>query len=160
MNIFPKFIFAMAILAVTSCTGCSSFPQIPSAERLTIQTKNYQLPRSPAEGKALIYVVRPSWVFGLVPFGVYVDGKEAASRIGHNRTRQYIYFDLEPGEHTIYSKASNWSEIYVNAKAGETIFIEQEQNAFVTSNLLKLSEDAGKYRIKNAKLGKINKTGA
>ncbi len=148
------------MLAVAGCSGCSSLPQLPSDQKVSAHIEDYQLPHSPKEGKALVYVVRPAWVFGLVPFAVYVDDKEDTSRIGHNRTRQYIYFDLEPGEHTIYSKASNWSEIYMNAKAGETIFIEQEQNAFATNNLLKLSESAGKYRIKNAKLGKINKAGA
>ncbi len=160
MNIFTKSVSLAAILIAAGCTGCSSFPQLPPTEKVSAQIENYQLPQTPSEGKALVYIVRPSFVFGLVPFGVYVDGKDDLSRVGHNRTRQYIHFELEPGEHTIYTKSANWSEMYINAKAGETIFIEQEQNAFATNNLLKLSEDAGKYRVKKAKPGKINRTGA
>ncbi len=157
MNIIQKSIFVVAISAITGCSGCSSFPQVPSDETVNARIEGYQLPQTPKEGKALVYVIRPSIVIGLVRFGVYVDGKEAESRIGHNRTRQYIHFDLEPGEHTIYSRASNWSEIKVTAKAGETIFIEQEHHAFVTNKLLRLADDAGIYRVKNAKFGTISK---
>ncbi len=98
MNIFTKSVSLAAILIVAGCTGCSSFPQLPPTEKVSAQIENYQLPQTPSEGKALVYIVRPSFVFGLVPFGVYVDGKDDLSRVGHNRTRQYIHFELEPGE--------------------------------------------------------------
>jgi hypothetical protein len=135
-----------------------SFPRLPSVEKLNEEIEGYQLPHVPEEGKALVYVVRPGVFLGLVRFGVYVDDKDRASKVGHNRTRQYIHFNLEPGEHTIYSRASNWSEISVNVEAGETIVIEQEQNAFVRNFLVLLSEDGGKYRIKKAGQGTILRT--
>ncbi len=150
-----KSVLLIALLAVASCNGCTSLPQVPSTEKVNAAIERFELPHSPKEGKALVYVIRPSWVLGLVRFSVYVDSKDEASRKGHNRTRQYIHFDLEPGEHTVFSRASNWSEITVTANAGETLFIEQEHNAFVTNKLIHLSEEAGRYRVKNAKPGTI-----
>lgn len=148
-----------ALAAERSPWDVKSFPRLPSIEKLNEEITGYQLPHSPAAGKALVYVVRPGWFFGLVRFGVYVDDKHASAKVGHNRTRQYIYFNLEPGEHTIFSKASNWSAISVTVAAGATIVIEQEQNAMVRNFLLQLSEEAGKYRIKKARLGTILRTG-
>lgn len=132
-----------------------SFPRVPTGEKLSAEIENFQLPHSPEEGKALVYVVRPGIFFGLVRFGVYIDGKDVSLKVGHNRTRQYIHFNLEPGDHTIYSKASNWSEIDVTVKAGETIVLEQESNAFASNFLLQLSDDEGRYRIKKARPGTI-----
>lgn len=144
-----------AVLAVTCFTGCTQFPIAPSDEKVAAHIEGYRLPHTPKEGMALAYVIRPSRVVGLVRFDVYVDGKTESSRVGHNRSNQYIYFDLEPGDHTIYSRASNWSEITLDVNAGDTIFIEQEHHAFVTNKLIQLSDDTGKYRVKRAKPGKV-----
>ena len=135
-----------------------SFPRLPSAEKINAEVDGFVVPHTPKEGKALVYVVRPGWLLGLVRYGVYVDGRDTSDKVGHNRTRQYIHFSLEPGKHTISSKASNWAEIEVTVKPGETIFIEQESNAFVTNTLFALSEDEGKYRIKRTQPGTILRT--
>jgi hypothetical protein len=137
-----------------------SFPRLPSAEKIDAEIEGFVAPHRPEEGKALVYVVRPGWLLGLVRYGVYIDGRDTSDKVGHNRTRQYIHFNLEPGEHTISSKASNWADIRVTVKAGETIFIEQESNAFVTNSLFQLSEDEGKYRIKRTKPGTVLRTDA
>jgi hypothetical protein len=103
-------------------------------------------------------VVRSSWVIGIVHFSAFIGNREANSKMSHPRIREYVYFDLEPGDHKRLSKASTWSEIKVTASDVDGIIVEQEQDAFVTNRLLKLSIDAEKYRIKNADLGTIIKT--
>jgi len=46
--------------------------------------------------------------------------------MGFTHSSQYIYFNLSPGEHKIYSKAENWPETQVSVQAGDIIFIQQE----------------------------------
>ena len=57
---------------------------------------------------------------------MFIDNKEPESAMGYNIGGQYIYFNLAHGEHKILSKAENWAEINVSAKAGDVIFIRQE----------------------------------
>lgn len=149
--------FLMA-LAVAVLTGCVS---LPSPEVMKAETANYKLPKLPDEGKALVYVVRPSGLGGLVRFNVFVDDQEAASEVGYTRSSQYIYFTLAPGEHKIYSKAENWAEAVVSAKAGDIIFIQQEPSIGIImarNNVFKLEDYQGKYQVKTLTLGTILKT--
>ena len=81
--------------------------------------------------------------------------------MGYTRSSQYIYFNLLPGNHTIYSKAENWAVIEIHAKTGDIIFIEQESEmgAFMPrNNLTRLKDYEGKYHVKNLTVGTILKT--
>ena len=81
--------------------------------------------------------------------------------MGYTRSSQYIYFNLPPGNHTIYSKAENWAEIGVYAKTGDIIFIQQEpeMGAFMArNNLFRLEDYVGKYHVKTLTVGTILKT--
>lgn len=55
-------------------------------------------------------MVRPSGLGGLIRFNVFVDNQEAESEMGYPRSSQYIYFNLEPSDYQILSKAENWPE--------------------------------------------------
>lgn len=108
----------------------------------------------------MIYVVRPSGLGGLIRFNVFVDDQEAASEMGYTRSSQYIYFQVAPGNHLIYSKAENWAEAQVNVKAGEIVFIEQEptMGVFMARNVITQIKDyQGKYHVKTLGLGTIIK---
>jgi hypothetical protein len=73
----------------------------------------------------------------------------------YDRHPQYIYFNLMPGEHTILSKAENWAEAKVSAKAGDIIYIEQEASMgiIMARNSLRLPPDyEGKYQVKHLAL--------
>jgi hypothetical protein len=96
----------------------------------------------------------------LVRFNVFLDDQEANSEMGLTRASQCIYFNVAPGDHKIYSKAENWAETSVSAKAGDIVFIEQEMSFGVImarNNLLKLDEVTGKYRVKTLTPGTILK---
>ena len=91
-------------------------------------------------------------------FGVYLDNKDSQSEVGATLGQQYIYFNITPGEHKIMSKAGNWAEINVSAKAGDIIFIQQDPYmGFTTLNirLLNLQDYEGKYYVKTLPQGRI-----
>jgi len=90
--------------ALLLLSGCAS---LPTPSEMQEDIKGYQLPKLPTEGKAIVYVVRPSLLGGLVRFNVFVDDKEPNSEMGYTRNGQYIYFCLLPGDHQILSKAEN-----------------------------------------------------
>lgn len=123
--------------------------------------KMYRLPMLPEDGKAIVYVVRPSSLGTLVRFNVFLDDKKPESEMGYNRGGQYIYFQVAPGDHQIFSKAENWGEINVTAKPGEVIFIKQDPSMgliMARNHLIRLQEYEGKYHVKHLQLGTIIKT--
>lgn len=149
--------FFMA-LTITFVTGCAN---LPSPEVMKAETATYQLPKLPDPGKAIVYVVRPSALGGLIRFNVFVNDQEADSEMGYTRSSQYIYFSLPPGEHKIYSKAENWAETLVSAKPGDIIFIQQEPSMGIVmarNNIFKLEDYQGKYHVKTLTIGTIIKT--
>ena len=144
-----------AALAVLS--GCAS---LPSPEVMQAETASFQLPKLPEQGKALVYVVRPSGVGGLIRFNVFVDDQEAASEMGHTRSSQYIYFNVTPGTHKIYSKAENWADTEITASSGDIIYIQQEPSMGVImarNSVSKIDDLQGKYQVKQLQLGTILK---
>lgn len=147
----------LALSLVILFAGCASLP--PPAE-MKKEVENFTLPKLPEDGKAIVYIVRPSSVGGLIRFNVFVDDKEAASEMGYTRGKQFIYFNVLPGEHKILSKAENWAEATITANAGDIIFLEQEAKMGVMiarNNLLKVEDYKGKYHVKHSKLGTIIK---
>ena len=145
--------------AVAVLSGCAT---LPSPEVMKAETATYQLPKLPEKGKAIVYVVRPSSVGGLIRFNVFVDDQEASSEMGYTRGSQYIYFGLAPGDHKIYSKTENWAEALVSAKAGDIIFLQQDASmgfVMARNNILKVEDYQGKYYVKTLTVGTILKAG-
>ncbi|MEP6723635.1 MAG: DUF2846 domain-containing protein [Variovorax sp.] len=125
------------------------------------ETASFQLPKLPEQGKAMVYVVRPSGLGGLVRFNVFVDDQEAASEMGHTRSSQYIYFNVAPGVHKIYSKAENWADTQITTKAGDIVYIQQEPSmgVIMARNSVSMIDDVqGKYQVKKLQVGTILKT--
>jgi hypothetical protein len=143
---------------VAALVGCAS---LPSPEAMTPETDSYQLPKMPAPGKAMVYVVRPFALGGLVRFNVFVDDQQAPSEMGYTRSSQYIYFQVSPGDHKIYSKAENWAEAQISAKAGDVIYIQQQPSMGIImarNAITKIEDLQGKYHVKKLELGTIIKT--
>ncbi|WP_211824174.1 hypothetical protein [Kistimonas asteriae] len=80
----------------------------------------------PEQGQAMVYVIRPHFTGVLNHFEVYLNGKTAEDRVGYTQHYEYLAFPVEPGRHTIYSKGENWSEIGIQLREGEFIFLEQK----------------------------------
>jgi hypothetical protein len=73
--------------AIMVMQGCAS---LPSAEVMKTETARFNLPKLPEPGMAIVYVVRPSHLGGMVRFNVFLDDKQAPSEMGFNRGSQYI----------------------------------------------------------------------
>ena len=154
MRVIP---FAASTLLAIFLLGCAT---LPPPEVMKSEVQNFQLPKHPAPGKALVYVVRPSELGGLVRFNVFLNDQQPESEMGFTRGSQYIYFQVPPGEHKIQSKAENWSEWMINANAGDILFIQQEPAmglVMARNTLFKISDVEGKYHVKTLKLGTIHK---
>lgn len=138
------------------CTSLSS--NLPSQDEMK-SSANYLLPKLPENGKAIVYVVRPSIDCKPYSFKLFIDNKDLKSEMGSTMGRQYIYFDIIPGEHKILSKVDkwdNWAEIKVSVKAGDIIFLQQEPHmGFITlsNKILILQDYEGKYNVKNLTRG-------
>jgi hypothetical protein len=140
--------------------GCAS---VPRPDEMKTQVATYQLPRLPDEGKAIVYVVNPSSFAKHASkqgymFKVFLDNNDPQSEVGSTLGQQYTYFNITPGEHKILSKAGNWAEINVSAKAGDIIFIRQEPYMGFTSlniKLLNLQDYEGKYYVMTLTPGRI-----
>lgn len=153
INFAVKLGFLTFALAVFS--GCAT---LPSPEKMKADVSEYQLPKLPEAGKAIVYVVRPATIGGLVRFNVFVDDQKPESEMGYTRASQYVYFNLMPGDHKILSKAENWAETNVSAKAGDIIFIQQDPSMGIImarNSLFKLQDYEGKYHVKTLSLGTI-----
>jgi Protein of unknown function (DUF2846) len=77
-------------------------------------------PQAPAD-KALIFVVRPTMTGNKIQTKLAVDGEWK----GVNRGNNYFFFNLEPGEHYLCSRAENHSVKTVKVEAGKTYFLQQ-----------------------------------
>lgn len=149
----------LLLAVLTILPGCAS---LPSPEAMKADTATFQLPKLPEPGKAMVYVVRPSGVGGLVRFNVFVDDQEPTSEIGFTRGSQYIYFSVAPGSHKIYSKAENWADIHLDAKAGDILFIQQDASmgfVMARNSLLRLDDLPGKYNVKQLSVGTLLRPG-
>lgn len=153
-------LFQVAAIAVSAAVlgGCATGP---SPDEMKAAIAGFQLPKLPEPGKAIVYVVRPSGLGGLIRFNVFLNDQEANSEMGYTRGSQYIYFNVPPGNHKIMSKAENWAETLVNVKAGDIIFIQQETSMgfiMARNSLSMLEEVPGKYHVKTLTVGTIIKT--
>jgi hypothetical protein len=148
----------LLVCLIATAAGCAS---LPSPEEMRAQTATYQVPYQPSGERAMIYVVRPSALGGLIRFNVFAGDQAESSEMGYTRSNQYIYFSVPPGQHMIYSKAENWAEISVSVKAGDVIFLKQEPaiGIIMARNVLSMLQDyEGKYHVKTLEPGTILKT--
>jgi hypothetical protein len=155
-NRTSKLVFILCIFLVLF--GCATLPR---PEEMKAAVADYQLPKLPEKGKAIVYIVRPSSLGMVIRFNVFIDDKEDKSEMGYTRGAQYIYFNLLPGDHQILSKAENWAEVNVSAKEGDIIFIQQEPAMGIImarNSVFKLQDYEGKYHVKNLDVGTIIKT--
>jgi hypothetical protein len=150
-------LIGMSICSALIFSGCATLP--PPAD-MRAEVADFELPKLPEEGKAIVYIVRPSPLGPIIRFNVFVDNKEPDSEMGYTRGSQYIYFNLTPGDHQILSKAENWAATDVTADPGDIIFIQQvtTMGFFMARNSInKIQDYEGKYHVKHLQLVTIIK---
>jgi len=153
-----RFLSLVALVLVAALAGCAT---LPSPEVMRAEVTGFQLPKLPDPEKAIVYVVRPSELGTVVRFNVFLDDQADSSEMGFTRGGQYIHFNVSPGKHRLLSKAENWAEMEIDAKAGEVLFVQQEPTMgllFARNNIMRIEELPGKYQVKTLKLGTILKS--
>lgn len=81
--------------------------------------------------------------------------------MGYTRSSEYIYFNVTPGRHKLYSLAENWAEVDIDVKPNEVLFIQQIPEIgflFARNSLTRIEDFQGKYHLKTLSLGTVIKT--
>jgi len=144
MKQLTKTFSLMMLLCLLIFLGCSAVGKAP----LEMDQKAKEI--VPPEGKALVYIVRPTTLGTAIKMGVTCDGKY----IGGTGGGRYIYTIQDPGSHVFVSKAENTSELPIVLEAGKTYFLEQKVKMGIIkarNNLERLDDAEG-----NAKLGQCS----
>ena len=156
-DIVKSYRLILVLIFIAAFAGCAS---TVTPDQMKAAIKNFNLPVIPDVGKAVVYIVRPSKAAVKDSFRVFVDDKTGEAEMGYTKGAQYIYFSIEPGRHTILSKAENWAEKTINVSAGDIIYIQQEpeRGTLTARNSLYAPFDyQGKYYVKTLNLGTIIK---
>lgn len=143
ISIIRNFSFALAV--ILSLFGCVA-SKLTTAELVSVKNQN------PPDGKALIYIVRPSSYFGAaIKFRVSCDNNSIGSTMGG----QFIYTIVQPGRHEFKSEAENDAKLFLLTEANKTYYIEQEvkMGIIVARNkLVRLNDIKGKIALNKCKL--------
>lgn len=117
--------------------------------------KNHPTPEAP-DGKAMIYVLRPTIIGYKVNSKLAVDGEW----MGVNRGRTYFFFPVEPGERFFCSEAENQDYLALNVEAGKTYFLQQKVEAGLwkaRTNLVVMTEEEGRKKLADVNLSVFEK---
>lgn len=134
------FVFLVSFMA-----GCSAVGKMPTAVDLKIRDL------SPPEGKALVYVLRPTSFGSIVKMEVTANGQY----IGATGGKRYIYTILDPGKYIFSSKAENTSELHLVLEPGKTYYIEQKVKMGIImarNELLRLDDIEGHRKLSQCSL--------
>lgn len=140
-----KILTISLIAGSTLIAGCASVP-MASHERDT-QTKMFNVKPS----KANIFIYRNESLGSAIKMDVALNGKP----IGQTAAKTYFALEVEPGKHTLVSKAENDSTLDVPTEAGKNYFVWQEVKMGLLSPRNKLSmvdEMTGKKGVSECKL--------
>ncbi len=99
------------------------------------------------EGKALVYIFRPSSMVGAaVHFTVNANDQKVSEQ--HLRNGTYLVFFADPGQYMFWATVStNRAEVIVDLEAGNTYYIEGH-----SVSLELVSEEVGKKKIRKCKM--------
>lgn len=133
------------ILSAGILTGCASVKMASQSEDAKAKT----FATNPQ--KANVYVYRNELLGGAYSMPIELDGKE----IGKTGPKTYFVLGLEPGSHTLVSKAENDSLLNVITEAGKNYYVWQEVKMgllFFRSKLQLMSEAEGQAGVRESKL--------
>lgn len=143
MKIFKQ-LFLVTFLAVvlSGCLGVARVaPEVDKAAKEII----------PPEGKALVYLIRPSIIGSAIVMKVECN----QVYIGSTGAKRYLYVILDPGEYEFVSKAENLSRLIISVEAGKTYYIHQKVligALYARSRLVQLDDIAGRKKLNKCAL--------
>lgn len=110
---------------------------------------------TPAEGRALVYILRPSGFGALIKMSVLCD----SVHIGATKAGNYVYVMVTPGRHVLESHAENNVSMDIDVEAGKTYYVRQQVKmgfAYAETGLKLLDDTDGQKDLKKCKLAKDN----
>lgn len=111
----------LALLALPAAALAADLEDDAKDEGYVTFTKDQ--PRGTVEeGKALLYVVRPTSVGFAVKSFFLIDDAIA----GINRGSSYFFTTVEPGTHVFWSKSENVDALEMEVEAAKTYYIQQK----------------------------------
>ena len=156
-----KKLFCLSVIISLCCTFCFGQNDPNKIDSIgyiqdSLKSKNIDPKNlSPIEGKAIVYIVRPT-VFG---FAVRQEITCDNYLIGSTKGKQYLYTVLSPGKHIFRAASENISKFELTLEAGKIYFLKQEvkMGLVVAGTALELlSEDDGRKFLSRCKLAKEN----
>ena len=142
-----KYVLIILIPIVLFIVGCSAVGRMP------LEVDNMVREMSPPDGKALVYILRPTSFGGIVRMEVTSNG----NYIGATGGGRYIYAILEPGNNTFISKAENKSELKIVLEAGKIYYFEQKLKMGILmarNELIRLDDAEGREKLLKCSLSK------
>jgi len=134
------------VLVAAFLTGCASVQY--GDEKKDVALKSFS---APAGDKAGLYIYRNESMGGGVRMDVSVDGQE----IGATARKTYLYKEVNPGKHTITSKAENTDTLEIDVKPGTLNYVWQEVKMgilYARNKLQLVSEAEGKAGVQECSL--------
>ena len=132
-------------LFVSSCASAQKAAE--QNEKMARDIEGYELPVLPTDSTAVVYVVRPSKMAGMmIPFKISIDGYPEKLSNG-----SVIIFIIKPGSHSFRANSENQDEILFTAEAGQTYFFEvnAKMGAFVAqAAATPIDAVSGTYQVK------------
>jgi hypothetical protein len=144
----PVLLRAAAIVATCAAAaigGCATFPA--ADEATDREAKTFAV----SPGRANIYLYREEGPGEAVVMDVLLDGVP----MGRTGPRTYFVFDVEPGSHTLTSRAENESSVTLAVEAGANRFVRQEVRMgvwYARTRLAVVDEPTGRAGVAQCRL--------
>lgn len=144
MNIQACKLLLPVVLAGSFLSGCASVPMASLEQDAVAKTYKVQ------PGKSNIYVYRNENFGGAIKLTLLMDGK----LIGDTAPKTYYMLEVDPGRHSLLSKAENDSVLDLNTETGRNYFVWQEVKMGLwqpRSQLQQVDDAAGKAALEECK---------
>lgn len=132
-------------IALSLLAGCASVPMGDAQQDASL--KKFGAPQD----KAAVYVYRNETMGAAIKMPVALDGKI----VGDTAAKTYIYQEVNPGPHTLVSKAETDSTLNLDTVAGKIYYVWQEVKMGMWSAGSKLQlvdEQTGQAGVSESKL--------
>lgn len=133
-------------LAISMLGACASVPM--AAPDADAKAKTFV---APSDGEANVYIYRDQTVGSAIKMPLLLDN----ASIGDTGPHTYAFRQIQPGSHTITSKAEKDATLDFKAEAGKTYYVHQEVKMGVwaaRTGLELVDESAGQEAVKACRL--------
>jgi len=123
------------LLSLVGIVGCAN----THSGYFCVSAKTCDLPEKVSEGKALIYIIRPTSIFNNAEVhGLYIsNGKDQDKYIGSYSGPEYCSYQANPGLIEVRTTGGNKeSSIRFTVESGRTYYIEHSVTSTIFSNKL------------------------